>query len=342
MISGLKKRFPKLGFMKPVGQQHLYFQNERIDKDVVLFKEYFHMSNNYKEMSPVIIPAGFTRDFLDNKIQIDHLQNKIKDSFNKIYISSDYVIVEGTGHVGVGSIINLNNAQVAAMLGLDVIIIGSGGLGSTFDELSLNKAICDQLGVKIRGVILNRVIEAKKDMITNYMTTALNRWGIPLIGCVPYNRFLNTPSMRDFETLFNTALISGHKFQHKHFEYNRLVATSVETFKEVIIANQLIITPATREDIILAVIERHDHHMTAKLSHEPEHGLILTGRHPPAPSIIEKLHSLGIPSLYAAISSFDAMQLITSFTAKIRQDDISKVEKAIQLVESNLNFDLIC
>lgn len=335
LIAALQKQIPRLGFMKPVGQQHELVDGMlRVDKDVVLFKEHFHLSAAYADMSPVIFPRGFTRDFLDKKMTEQELKERILLSFNKIVSANDFTIVEGTGHVGVGSIVNLSNATVAASLGLDMVVIAKGGLGSTFDELALNKCLCDQLGVKIRGVILNRVIEDKKRMVEDYIKKALDRWKIPLIGCIPYNHFLNTPSMEDFETLFQTTLLSGEAFHYRHFESMRLVATSVETFKERIYPNQLIVTPATRADIILSLIEQR------KLQKgEPEQGLILTGRHPPHPSLIEKLQQVHIPSLYAAYPSFEAMYKITTFTAKIRKDDTSKVEKAINLVESNLDLN---
>ncbi len=320
--------------MKPVGQQH-----ERVgdcmlvDKDVVLFKEYFNLPTKYEDMSPVIFPRGFTRDYLDGKVDSAKLKEKIVGGFDHIQSENDFTIVEGTGHVGVGSIVTLNNATVAAMLGLDVVIIAKGGLGSTFDELALNKALCDQMGVKIAGVILNRVIPEKQEMIEDYITQALDRWNIPLIGAVPYNKFLNTPTMEDFETLFKTKLLSGEVYHYRHFESMRLVATSVETFKERLFSNQLIVTPATREDIIRCMIEKRIQHQQ-----EPEQGLILTGRHPPTPSLLEALKKSAIPSLYASYPSFEAMRMITTFIAKIRKEDISKVEKAIELVESHLNF----
>ena len=51
LISGLQKRFGKVGFIKPVGQQHVEVKsgkgdnNEtlRVDKDVCLVKEHFHL-----------------------------------------------------------------------------------------------------------------------------------------------------------------------------------------------------------------------------------------------------------------------------------------------------------
>ena len=60
-----------------------------------------------------------------------------------------------------GSIIGLDNAWVAKQLGLDMVLICSAGLGSSFDELMLNYMKCEEHGVKIRGVIMNRVVPGK-------------------------------------------------------------------------------------------------------------------------------------------------------------------------------------
>jgi BioD-like phosphotransacetylase family protein len=100
--------------------------------------------------------------------------------------------------------------------------------------------------------------------------------------------------------------------------------------------DQLIVTPATRGDIISALI---DHRETQP--DEPEHGLILTGHRPPLPSLLARLKQAQIPTLYTDCASYDAMCRISSFTAKIHKGDISKVEKAIELVESSIDFSYL-
>lgn len=322
--------------MKPLGQQHEKTkEGHNVDKDVILFKETFALSSSYETMSPLLFTSGFTRTFLEGDQDSSVFRKKILTAFDDIYHGSDFTIVEGTGHVGVGSIIHLSNADVASLFDLDAVVIVKGGIGSAFDELALNRALFERQGVKIRGVILNRVLDEKREKVIHYTKLALARWKIPLIGCIPYNQFLSTPSMKDFASLFQTTLLSAEEYHYRHFDTIRLVATSVETFKELTLPNQLIVTPATREDIVYALLERGN-------SKDPgEYGLILTGRHPPNLKLIEKLKAAHLPSLYAAKSSFEAMQLITSFTAKTRKEDVQKVQKAIALVESNIDFSLL-
>ncbi len=218
IIAGLKKRYSSVGFIKPIGQQHVRINdNLNVDKDVVLIKQHFNLGAEWSDMSPVIIPSGFTRDYLDEKVTENDLSSKIEASFKKIQNENAFTVVEGTGHIGVGSIVGLNNAKVAANLGIDMVIIASGGLGSSFDELCLNIALCKSLGVNIRGVILSRVKDEKREMIADYFPKALKKWDIPLLGLIPFNDLLNTPAIEDFETLFNTKLISGNQHRYRHF-----------------------------------------------------------------------------------------------------------------------------
>jgi len=341
ILSGLRKRFQNVGFIKPVGQQHVEVDGGlKVDKDVVLFKEVFDLNTPYEEMSPVIIPPGFTRKFLDGKVNSEALANKILRSFGRIHSQNDFTIVEGTGHVGVGTIVGLNNAKGASELNIEVVIIATGGLGSSIDELALNIELCRSMGVTVRGVILNKVLENKQKMICEYFPKALKRWNIPLIGCIPYNVFLDTPTMGDFEFLFKTKLLSGEVHRMRHFQDKRLVACSLSAYVSEMKRNQLIITPATRHDIITAIIDRHQEEKN-KTGRDFGGGIILTGRHPPNWDVMNRISHTDVPILYAPIYSYDAMKMITSYTAKIGKEDKTKVQEAIRHVESHLDFDLL-
>lgn len=339
LIALLKKRYEKIGFIKPVGQRHVLVDSgSPVDKDVVLFKEHFDLPHAYEEMSPILFPSGFTRDYLDGQYNSKDFEKKIIAAYESIAKQNDYVIAEGTGHIGVGSITDINNAKVAKLLNLEVIIICSGGIGSAFDELALNRAMLEHYRVPIKGVIVNRVKNEKKAMVETYLQKALKRWNIPLIGCVPYNDFLNSSSMADFEYLFKTHLLNAPQMRFHHFENTHLVSTSAKNFEENILNNQLVITSASREDVVKVLIEKHK-----KAKEEPfKAGLILTGKTPPKESILKKIRQTDIPLLYTDSANYEVLRLINSYTAKILNEDRDKVEKAISLIENHVNLDLLC
>jgi hypothetical protein len=340
LLAGLRKRFQTVGFIKPVGQQHVRIDNAiDVDKDVALFKSHFNLPATWTDMSPVILPRGFTRNYLDGLENEIAMMARVCASFERIASKNEYTVVEGTGHVGVGSIVNVNNAMVAAQLGLDVILIASGGLGSAFDELALNLQMCQEYGVKVRGVILNRVMDDKREMLMRYFPKALERWGIPLVGAIPYSEFLHQPTIQDFANLFNTELIAGSQYRYRHFRNSRLVADSVKAYLREIRDNELIITPASREDIIEATIEKY-RQVKATEKRDMGGGMIWTGVHHPSHHLLKEVREVNIPTLYVPLCSYEAMSKIVSLISKIRTGDLLKIEKAIDLVEDHLNFDI--
>lgn len=108
----------QVAYCKPVGQQHVPVGGGlRVDKDAFLFKEHFGLVHDYRHMSPVIFPDGFTRDFIDGKVTEQELAATIRAAHAALFRESDFLVCEGTGHTGVGSICELNNAQVACKWG---------------------------------------------------------------------------------------------------------------------------------------------------------------------------------------------------------------------------------
>ena len=92
LVSGLKKRFSSVGFMKPIGQEHVEIETGiHVDKDVLLFQDHFELKEDSALMSPVLFPRGFTRDFLDQKVSEDKLRQAIETSFQTIQKHNDCV-----------------------------------------------------------------------------------------------------------------------------------------------------------------------------------------------------------------------------------------------------------
>jgi dethiobiotin synthetase len=146
IISGLQKRFDKVGFLKPVGQQHVDVHSEnlnktlKVDKDVWLVREHFHLDHiDYEDMSPVIIPNGYTKKYVDGMISHEQQLEDIETAMRHVSDASDVVVCEGTGHCAVGSIVNVNNAKVASLIGADMVLVANGGLGEFHTLLLLHE-----------------------------------------------------------------------------------------------------------------------------------------------------------------------------------------------------------
>ena len=272
LMSGLKKRFNRVGFIKPVGQQHVTVaevapphQNVRVDKDVQLLKEYFKTVGSYKDMSPVIIPRGYTQDYVDGKVTCEEQAEAIRTSYGRIAAEADVVLLEGTGHVGVGSIVEMSNSRVASMLDADMVLVCNGGLGSAFDELEMNRVMCEAHGVRVRGVILNKVLPDKVEMVRDYFGRVMEqRWGLPLLGVVPDLPFLSKCSLGDMCTLLGAEMISGEQYRPMHYSADdvevvtvglrRYLRKQLEGARSGTRQRPLFITHCTRDDVVLGYL----------------------------------------------------------------------------------------
>ena len=354
LMSGLKKRFDTTGFMKPVGQQHLVVNANdgtpvKVDKDVKLVREHFDLAHiDYKVMSPVIIPVGYTRDYIDGKIDKLAQFNSIKASLDAQRKISDVLLLEGTGHIGVGSCININNAQVAALCGADMVLVANGGIGQAFDDLELNYTMCKSKGVRVAGVIINKVLPSKYDQTKKYMTALLKEnWGVPLLGCVPDKPFLGCPALADLEHLFKTELLSGRAFRMRHYNVTEtnLVTTSLNRFLENLRdkpSRTMYVTHVTRNDIILGFLAEHQRKQAEGKSFEA--ALVVCGRKPRYdifPEIKDMVQSLNAPVLHVEQSTYKAMEQIQQFTPKLNIDDKTRVNQAIAHYEPYIDFDLL-
>ena len=169
LFSALRSITPRVGFIKPVGQRFIEVEGHQIDEDSVLLNHIFNVNIPIHAMSPIAIHHTFTRQYLENPLS-NHtgLIDKMCRAFDRAAFQQDYIIIEGTGHAGVGSVFDLSNADVAKRLDAKVIIVARGGIGRPIDEIALNKAVFEAAGVQIIGAIINKVEPDKIEMVEKW------------------------------------------------------------------------------------------------------------------------------------------------------------------------------
>lgn len=330
IYSALQKRFDSVGFIKPVGQKSKSLdEGTLVDKDVALFQKHFDLKENPRDMSPILFPKGYTKQILDGEVNLSDMKDEMMNAYSHIAKNHPFTLVEGTGHMGVGSIADISCAEVANDLGLEVVLITTGGIGSTFDDLILSKTLCDQMSVKIKGVIVNKIIPEKKESIQVYMEKALKKIHLPLLGCIEYNPFLSSPTMEDFMQLFETDLLSAKNHQRRHWLHMLLATGDALHIEEHYVENQLIILNASREDLLTHILQHHPRKV----------GLIFAGKSAPSKDLIDALNQEEIPAIFAKMPSYKVMEKLTRHISKIQAGDTKKIAAAIELVENNIDME---
>src|ERR1700721_1331885 len=194
LIAALQNHFPRIGYIKPVGQRFVEIEEQKIDEDTVLMDSVFRLNCPLVDMSPIAVEPDYARKYLQSSNN-EALVKKIMKAFDRVAWEKDFVLCEGSGHAGVGSVFDLSNAQVAKILGAKVIIISQGGIGKPIDEVYLNQAVFEKEGVEIIGVILNKVTSDKLDYITEFARRGFKRKGLELLGVLPHRRLLSSPTL---------------------------------------------------------------------------------------------------------------------------------------------------
>ncbi len=337
LIAALKKRFDRIGFIKPIGQRYLMEQGYKVDEDSVLIEEVFGIKCNIKDMSPVAIDRGFTERFIDKGSDEDYAKS-IKDSFDRVAKDKDLVIIEGTGHAGVGSVFNLSNATVAKLLDTNVILISSGGVGKPIDEVMLNKALLDKEGVNLAGVIVNKVLPEKYEKIARLVRKGLEQKDLNVFGVLPYQKILDIPTMREIkEELKITSLYEGNYLDNS-VEHVLIGAMNVKDALEFVKNNSLMIIPGDRDDMIESICKVHTGRVRKKAKIT---GIILSGGQMPKRGAVKAIEKAAIPALITKEDTYKIASRVHSMVVKLKPQDADKIKIIVDMVEKYVDIDKV-
>jgi BioD-like phosphotransacetylase family protein len=333
LLSALQQFYPRIGYIKPVGQRFVQIEEQQIDEDTVLMDQVYRLNCPLLDMSPIAVEPDFTRKYLQSSNN-EALVKKIIKAFDRVSWEKDFVLCEGSGHAGVGSVFDLSNAQVAKILDAKVIIISQGGIGKPIDEVYLNQAVFEREGVEVIGVILNKVTPEKIDYITEFARRGLKRKGLDLLGVLPHLHILARPTVAAIQDE-----LKAQSLNHSS-QLNNLVASvvigamsaqnAVHHFKR----DTLVITPGDREDIVLAAVA----------ANEPGRqlaGMVLTEKIKPINGVLRAIEKAPFPVLLAEEDSYEVASQVHNLIVKTHAADKEKISVIRDLIATHVDVKKI-
>ncbi len=337
LIRNFQDRFKKVAFIKPIGQRYLEEEGLKIDEDSLLIEKVCGIRCGLKDMSPIAVEKGFTEKYIAHPDK-KSITQQIKDSFRRVSKGQQLVVIEGTGHAGVGSVFDHSNATVAKLLGSKVIIISSGGIGRPIDEIVLNKVLFEKEGVKVLGVIINKVLPEKFEKINRLVRKGLERKGVEVLGVLPYYPMLSYPTVEQILGETDFELLCGKESLETYI--SRIIVGAMEPRDAIkyMVDDSLLITPGDREDMIMTALGcfREAGEKRLKVS-----GIVLSGNIVPEQPIMNLLNKANIPVLLAKSDTYSVASCIHDLTVKIRPQDTAKINAVIKLIKDNVNLDRI-
>lgn len=325
-------------FIKPVGQRYVQHEGGMADEDAVLMREVFERDMPLQHMSPVTIPRGFTSKYVFERDR-EGIYRAIDEAMEQIDRGADITLVEGTGHAGVGSVIDASNADVARHLGAKAIIIAGGGVGSAIDEICLNKALFDLAGVPVIGAVVNKVHPDRVEDVGRAVRQGLANKGIRCLAVMPHNRDLTLPTVGQLTRELKLKVLAGGDYLGNRVHKTIVAAMTPPNFIHFIRDGTFVITPGDRIDNILVSIATHLVGQAKKTGRVA--GILLTGGIEPDETMMGLLHDSHVPILMTDADTYQISAAVEKLVVKIGPEDRDKVQMASEMVAKYMDYQPI-
>jgi BioD-like phosphotransacetylase family protein len=356
LLDGFRRRGFGTGFTKPVGQRTVLIDGRLCDEDADLMRQVFGLPDPSWAMSPVHIPRGFTKRYIGGGV-VEDLEAPILAA-QRHFADRDILLIEGTGHAGVGAVVGLSNAKVASLLRAPAVIVSEGGVGRPIDEIVLNASHFEAHGVPVAGAIVNKVRVDEQPGIADTLQRGLARHGIPLLGLLPYRPILSNPTLDMVLKGVDGRLICDGPDLDRVIDDIAIGAMEPTHMLEHIGPGSLVILPGDREDAILTLAAAHVAGMASEAAVEQVAGLVeatpgavdagpagkalgmvLTGGYEPRPAVLEAVRAANLFAAIVAEDTYTVASEVHDLLVKTHPADLGKIELIKELVWEHLEMD---
>jgi len=331
----------RTGFMKPVGQRTVVDgSGVPADEDAVLMKAVYDLREPMTAMSPVHIPRGFTKAYIAGEI-VEDLGARISAAHASFRSATEILLIEGTGHAGVGAVIGLSNAVVAALLGAPAVIVSEGGVGRPIDEIVLNASHFAAHGVPVAGAIVNKVNVDAQPGIAGILEKGLARHGIPLLGVIPYRPILSNPTLSMILAGTGAELLNAGPDLDLVIGGISVAAMEPHHVLQHVTGRRIVIVAGDREDVIIALCRAHrmEVRRPAVVRGEAEPstvGFVLSG-YRPRPDLIAEIRRADLFACFLDEDTYMVASDVHDLLVKTHSADREKIAVIKSIVAASLD-----
>jgi BioD-like phosphotransacetylase family protein len=334
LIHALRERELSVGYTKPLGQRVSTLAGRPVHDDALVVSEAMGMAAGSATMA-----VPLTRGRVEKEIQnlrTDELAEKVTTICEKLRANHDVVIIEGMGHVAMGSCLHLSAPDVANLVGAKTLLISGGGIGRAIDAISLCATFISAHDAEMIGVVVNKVYPEKFDRVRNATTKGLGNLGIRSLGTVPYEEVLASPTVRQVAEQLNGEILCGTDEALSARVANTVVAAMEPHHMVPYLKDRaLVITPGDRSDNILAILSTH----ILERNSNPTTGVVLTGGFRPAGKVMSLLDGSGLPAVLCQEDTYTIAARLREMVFKIRPDDEERIDAAKSVVNQYIDVD---
>jgi len=331
MMEVLKRNLHRVAFFRPV-----ILSKDIRDKDIDFILKRYDIDIDYEDA------YGFDIDYVERMIaskQSDELINELIKKFKKLEESYDFVLCEGIRRSFLTPTIEYDlNMLLAQNFGSSIINIINAKDRSVEDiyenilieneNLASNE--CYRFATFINRFDEKNYLELKEklrgDDSNIYFLKEVKELDIPTIEDII--EALNAKMKLCFENC-RSRIVRGFK----------IASMGVDNFLDHIQEDDLVIVPADRSDILLAIIGAFYSKEFPKIS-----AILLVSDieiHPNIQKIISGLKSYNIPILCVSEDSYESVKKLSRVYAKLRVESDRKIALALGLFNSSVDIKAI-
>ena len=312
----------RIAFIKPVGPKPVDYDGGKIDKDALTVAQVFALEEQLELMCPVVVTPGMTQRAIRGEIPVAALEAAILTAVEKLEAQCDLLVIEGAGHSGVGAVLGLSNARVAALLDAPVLMITGGGIGSVIDAVTLNLALYRECGAQVRMLVANKLHISHRETSLEYLRLAFATANFTVVGGFDYLPTLASPTLKRVAKLLDAKVHGDQSALMRIIHHVDLGAGSTQRMVDQIKANTLLLVTNSRNELIVTLANLYQH--------RPEYrdrlvGLIITGISGVSPITQLILAESGLPYLRVQKKMSDLFLTLHDYVSKLSGEDAEKI-----------------
>jgi len=332
-----RKKYARVGFVKPIGPKPSTFNGVSADKDAILMARVFGLQEDLSLMSPFVLKPGDTKRVLDGDLSRESIKSAMLDAMAELDAKNDFLIIEGAGHSGVGSVLGFGNAEVASAMQSPILMVAGGGVGNVVDAVHMNLALFEKLQVPVAALMANKIIPEKREQTLHYLTRAFEGAPFKVLGGFNYQPILANPTLRRISSVLGVELRATEEEAQRIVHHVQIGAASTQRVAELLQESSMLIVNSSRDELLVTL---------ANLYQIPEFrekiaGVVVPGVVSVSHITQKILDRSGLPYMRSHRTSTDVFQTITDDVSKLTAEDTHKIKLIEELAEKRFDFDAI-
>lgn len=348
LVRALEQGGLRVGFIKPIRQPGDDLGLER--------------STEFVRRSTSILP-GEPLSYMEAEAQLaagrqSELLQAIVGRYEHAAVNADVMIVEGLAATADHPSLDALNGEIARALDCQVLLVATPqpNLQALDDRLELAaQPFGGTASPHVFGVVVNQLNAPTVEVVGATRTgirlpdvtldaetlkkslRVFRHPGFMLVGAVPWSPAMVSPRTLDVAKHLGATVLNEGELATRRVVDVSLVARSVAHMTHRLRPDALLITPADRDDVILAVC-------MAALNGVPLAGLVLTGDMVPNANVMklcEKAMATGLPVLSVNTDSYVTAARAAAMNLEVPSDDVERMERVMTSAAEHLDMEVL-